>query len=118
MGLVEDSASFCGTPNLTYAPASEFCVETASDFDGLFTVTGDASSVPEPTTMVLLPSGLLAMALLATLLAWHRKLIAHKYDGTSQRGRGRPKTANEIETLVVQLAEENRDWGYRRIQGA
>jgi hypothetical protein len=60
MGLVEDSASFCGTPNLTYAPASEFCVETASDFDGLFTVTGDASSVPEPTTMVLLPSGLLA----------------------------------------------------------
>ncbi len=29
-----------------------------------------------------------------------------------------PKTADEIETLVVQLAEENRDWGYRRIQGA
>ncbi len=53
-----------------------------------------------------------------TLLAWHRKLIAHKYDGTAQRGPGRPKTADEIETLVVQLAEENRDWGYRRIQGA
>ena len=53
-----------------------------------------------------------------TLLAWHRKLIAHKYDGTAQRGPGRPKTADEIETLVVQLAEENRDWGYGRIQGA
>ena len=37
-----------------------------------------------------------------TLLAWHRKLIAHKYDGTAQRGPGRPKTADEIETLVVQ----------------
>src|SRR6266536_3400585 len=53
-----------------------------------------------------------------TLLAWHRKLIAHKYDGTAQRGPGRPRKAAEIETLVVRLAEENRDWGYRRIQGA
>src|SRR2546427_1631244 len=53
-----------------------------------------------------------------TLLAWHRKLIAHKYDRTAQRGPGRPRTAREIEKLVVRLAEENRDWGYRRIQGA
>src|SRR6266536_586324 len=53
-----------------------------------------------------------------TLLAWHRKLIANKYDGTAQRGPGRPRKAVEIETLVVRLAEENRDWGYRRIQGA
>ena len=53
-----------------------------------------------------------------TLLAWHRKLIAHKYDGRAQRGPGRPRKAMDIETLVVRLAEENRDWGYRRIQGA
>src|ERR1700730_5030983 len=53
-----------------------------------------------------------------TLLAWHRKLIAGKYDGSGKRGPGRPRTTGEIETLVVQLAEENRDWGYRRIQGA
>ena len=53
-----------------------------------------------------------------TLLAWHRKLIAQKYDGSSQRGPGRPRTASEIEALVLRLAEENRDWGYRRIQGA
>src|SRR3989454_6840252 len=53
-----------------------------------------------------------------TLLARHRKLIAHKYDGTAQRGPGRPRTALDIEKLVVRLAEENRDWGYRRIQGA
>src|SRR6266852_4922040 len=38
--------------------------------------------------------------------------------GFSQRGPGRPRTAGEIEALVVGLAEENRDWGYRRIQGA
>src|SRR6266852_6055961 len=53
-----------------------------------------------------------------TLLAWDRKLIAQKYDGSAQRGPGRPRTAGEIEALVLRMAEENRDWGYRRIQGA
>ena len=53
-----------------------------------------------------------------TLLAWHRKLIANKYDGTTHRGPGRPRTAGEIMALVVRMAKENRDWGYRRIQGA
>ena len=53
-----------------------------------------------------------------TLLAWHRKLIALKYDGSRQRRPGRPRTIGEIEALVVRLAQENRDWGYRRIQGA
>jgi putative transposase len=53
-----------------------------------------------------------------TLLAWHRKLIAQEYDGSHQRGPGRPRTAQEIEALVVRLAEENREWGYHRLQGA
>jgi putative transposase len=53
-----------------------------------------------------------------TLLAWHRRLIAQKYDGTANRGPGRPRTCNEIEALILRMAEENRDWGCRRIQGA
>jgi putative transposase len=53
-----------------------------------------------------------------TLLAWHRKLIAQKYDGHNKRGPGRPRTAKELESLVVRMADENRSWGYRRIQGA
>ena len=53
-----------------------------------------------------------------TLLAWHRKLIAKKYDGSAQRTAGRPRTAAEIAALVTRMAEENRNWGYRRIQGA
>ena len=53
-----------------------------------------------------------------TLLAWQRKLIAEKYDGSSRRRPGRPKTPGKIEALVVKLATENRDWGYRRILGA
>ena len=53
-----------------------------------------------------------------TLLSWHRKLIAQKYDGSGKRGPGRSRTAGGTESLVVRMAEENRDWGYRRIQGA
>src|SRR3979411_2027693 len=53
-----------------------------------------------------------------TLLAWHRKLIAQKYDGTGKRGPGRPGALGEIEALVVRMAKENENWGYRRIQGA
>src|SRR3954447_20757135 len=53
-----------------------------------------------------------------TLLVWHRKLIAQKYDGSERGGPGRPRTRPELEALVVRMAEENRGWGYRRIQGA
>ena len=53
-----------------------------------------------------------------TLLTWHRRLIAQKYDGSGKRKPGRPHKADEIEALVVRVAEENRNWGYRRIQGA
>jgi putative transposase len=49
----------------------------------------------------------------ATLLAWHRRLIARKYDGSNQRGPGRPATPNEIQPLVVRMATDSRDWGYR-----
>jgi HTH-like domain len=31
---------------------------------------------------------------------------------------GRPHTQDEIQQWVVRMATENRDWGYRRIQGA
>src|SRR3954469_25155763 len=48
-----------------------------------------------------------------TLLAWHRRLIAQKYDGSEKRGLGRPRTTEEIEKLVVRFANENRTWGYR-----
>src|SRR6266446_6122654 len=54
----------------------------------------------------------------ATLLAWHRKLIAKKYDGSACRAPGRPRTATEITALVLRFANENRSWGYLRIQGA
>jgi putative transposase len=51
----------------------------------------------------------------ATLLAWHRKLAANKYDTSKRRKPGRPQTGPGIARLVVRLANENPLWGYRRI---
>ncbi len=53
-----------------------------------------------------------------TILRWHRKLIAKKYDGSSNRKPGRPRIAGRIGCLAVCMASENRTWGYKRIQGA
>jgi transposase InsO family protein len=53
-----------------------------------------------------------------TLLRWYRTLIAKKYDGTMARCAGRPKTAAELEQLIVQMARDNPTWGYTRIRGA
>jgi len=53
----------------------------------------------------------------ATLLAWHRKLAAKRYDMSRQRAPGRPPTVRSIARLVVRLAKENPLWGYRRIHG-
>src|SRR2546430_3512776 len=53
----------------------------------------------------------------ATLLAWHRKLAANKYDTSKRSKPGRPQTVPSIARLVVRLAKENPLWGYRRIHG-
>ena len=53
----------------------------------------------------------------ATLLAWHRRLIAHKWDYSQRRSPGRPSTAAEIRTLVIRMATDNPGWGHRRVQG-
>src|SRR5438876_5319606 len=54
-----------------------------------------------------------------TILAWHRQLVAQKFDGSQQRKTlGRPKIGAELEALVVRMAQENRSWGYDRIVGA
>ncbi|MFE7244753.1 integrase core domain-containing protein [Streptomyces sp. NPDC057580] len=51
------------------------------------------------------------------LLAWHRGLIAGKWDYSDRRRTGRPPTAAALKKLVLRLAKENPRWGHRRIQG-
>jgi putative transposase len=53
----------------------------------------------------------------ATLLAWHRRLAARKYDTSKRRQPGRPPTVRSIARLTIRLAQENPLWGYRRIHG-
>jgi putative transposase len=54
-----------------------------------------------------------------TILAWHRRLIARKFEGfRARRARGRPRIDREVEGLIIRMAEENRSWGYDRIAGA
>ena len=52
-----------------------------------------------------------------TILRWHRKLVAMKYDGSAKRGPGRPRVTDEIPELTVRMAQENPGWGFTTIRG-
>jgi putative transposase len=68
------------------------------------------------------PEGLAEVATVVkpdTILAWYRRLVAQKFDGAKARkDPGRPRTAPEVEALVVQIAKDNPSWGCDRIVGA
>jgi len=54
-----------------------------------------------------------------TILAWHRRLVARKFEGSPSRKQlGRPRTAPAVEQLVVSMAKANPGWGYDRLVGA
>ena len=54
-----------------------------------------------------------------TILAWYRRLIARKFDGSQHRSYpGRPRADAAVEALIVRMAQENSTWGYDRIAGA
>jgi putative transposase len=53
-----------------------------------------------------------------TILRWHRDIVRRRWAARSKRGRtGRPATQRNIRALVLRLARENPEWGYRRIHG-
>jgi len=54
-----------------------------------------------------------------TLMRWYKQLVAQKFDGSQKRTKlGRPRVSDEIEALVLHMANDNPTWGYRRLQGA
>ena len=54
-----------------------------------------------------------------TILRWHRDIVRRRWAGKSMRGRtGRPAaTRRNVRALVLRLARENPEWGYRKICG-
>jgi hypothetical protein len=54
----------------------------------------------------------------ATLLRWHRQLVAQKCTLLQGQRPGRPRTKIDVEQLVVRMARENPGWDYTRIHGA
>src|SRR5437764_16479 len=53
-----------------------------------------------------------------TILRWHRDIVRRRWAARSMRGKtGRPTTRRNITALVLRLARENPQWGYRRIHG-
>ena len=53
-----------------------------------------------------------------TLIRWHRRLVAEKWNFSTRRSPGRPGIMQEISRLIIRMAQENPNWGYTRIQGA
>jgi len=53
-----------------------------------------------------------------TILRWHRRLIAEKWDYSDRRHHapGRPRVPDVVVQLVLRMAKENPTWGYDRIQ--
>ena len=52
----------------------------------------------------------------ATILRWHRQLVARRWTSSPTRP-GRPAIPAGLRALIARLATENPTWGYRRIHG-
>ena len=50
-----------------------------------------------------------------TVLRWHRELVRRKWSFIHKSKGGRPRINQELEKLIIRLAQENPRWGYGKI---
>ena len=76
----------------------------------------DRALIAALTRLLPAPRRLALLVTPATILRWHRQLVARRW--TTQPVRpGRPAIPAGLRALIVRLATENPTWGYRRIHG-
>ena len=53
-----------------------------------------------------------------TLFKWHRMLVAKKYDGSKNRGKGgRPRISDYLRQLIIEMAKDNKHLGGKTLHG-
>ena len=53
-----------------------------------------------------------------TIMKWHRKLVARKYDGSKNRSKyGRPRISDRLKQLIIDMAKDNKHLGCRKLCG-
>ena len=53
----------------------------------------------------------------ATVIRWHRRLVARRWTQPPTSRPGRPPVDPELRRVILRLARENPTWGYRRVHG-
>src|ERR1019366_387812 len=111
-GDVEDRRNL-DPPPPARGPAAAAAAPSEADLGGPGPARGparrDTESPPPRMRLLVTPD---------TILRWHRDIVRRRRAARSKRGKtGRPATRQTIRALVLRLARENPEWGYRRIHG-
>ena len=64
-----------------------------------------------------MPVWRISMRAPATLLRWHRGLVARKWDYSDRRKPGRPSIGTSVKALVVRMARRPSHWPMTKRKG-
>jgi len=111
-GGMEDRRDLGPAPT-AHRPAAAAAAPPETELGGPGTPRDPAQRIPKARR-----HGLRLLVTPDTILRWHRNIVRRRWAERSRLGRtGRPATRRNIRALVLRLAQENPEWGYRRIHG-
>jgi putative transposase len=94
-------------------PAAAAAAPPEAELGGPGPARGAAGLIPKTRR-----HGLRLLVTPDTIVRWHRDIVRRRWAARSVHARsGRPATRRNIKALVLRLARENPEWGYRRIHG-